>query len=84
MDGNEGIGYDFGPNCEKHITWKEIFFHCDTIQVWGNLPPHCNYYQVLHKIGDMAMRAALFNRFTSEIDGDKASTLHYARLRGFY
>ena len=75
-NGNEGIAYHFGPNFEKHITWKEIFFHCDTIQVWGNSPPHRNYYQVLHKIGDTPTRAALFNRFASEIDGDKASTSH--------
>ena len=73
-NGNEGIGYHFGPNFEKHITWKEIFFHCDTIQVWGNSPPRRNYYQALHKVRDMATRATLFNRFASEIDGDKAST----------
>jgi len=73
-NGNEGIGYHFGPNCEKHITWKEIFFHCDTIQVWGNSPPRRNYYQALHKVRDTATRDALFNRFASEIDGDKAST----------
>jgi hypothetical protein len=82
-NGNKGIGYHFSPNCEKHITWKEIFFHCDTIQVWGNSPPHRNYYQVLHKIGDTTTHAALFNRFASEIDGDKASTYDLCSAYGF-
>ena len=82
-NGNEGIGYHFGPNCKKHITWKEIFFHCDTVQVWGNSPPCRNYYQVLHKIGDTTTRTTLFNRFASKIDGDKASTYDLCSAYGF-
>jgi hypothetical protein len=74
-NGNEGIGYHFDPKLEKHSTWKEMFFHCDTIQVWwDNSPPCQNYYQVLHKIHDTPTHATLFNRFVPEVDGDKAST----------
>ena len=82
-NGNEGIGYHFGPEFEKHITWKEMFFHCDTIQVCGNSPPPWNYYQVLHKIHDTPKCAAVFNPFASEVDGDRPSTIKH-HIKGTY
>jgi hypothetical protein len=38
---------------------------------------------VLHNIGDTTTRAALFNRFASEIDRDKASTYDLCSAYGF-
>jgi|Transcript_16536 hypothetical protein len=71
-NGNGAIGLCFGVD-DLEIPWKELFFECETIHIWGSSPPRRQFYKSLKSV--TAGRPSLFNRLATELEGDTAQVI---------
>jgi hypothetical protein len=70
-NGNGAVILHFiGADVTLQVLWRKFSENLETIQVWGERPCKCRFYDDLHNHVNIDTRRALFQQLAEEVDGD--------------